>query len=419
MNVLIKQARIVAPHSGHHGRLADIFIENGIIREISDTITVENAEIIAAENLHVSTGWMDVFADFADPGFEQNETIFTGAASAAAGGFTDVMVIPNTNPVVSAKAQVEYILKKSAGLAVNIYPIGAVTQNTQGSQLAEMYDMQHSGCIAFSDGIHALQDPGIILKALQYVTAIDKTIIQLPCHSSIGHNGLMNEGIMSTRLGLPGLPAVAEELMIHQCIQFVQYSGSKLHFTGVSTQNGIHQILHAKKTGLPVSFSVTPYHGYFCDEDLKDYDTNLKLNPPLRTVTDKEAVQKALSDGMVDCIASHHIPLHKDYKDCEFEYAKCGMNGLQTAFGAINSFHQHLEILIRQLTIAPRTIFGLDMPLLEPGAKACLTLFNPALEYHFEKGALLSKSSNTAFDGKKLKGKVLGILNNQQMVLAK
>lgn len=419
MNVLIKQARIVAPHSGHHGRLADIFIEDGIIKNIDDSIVAENAEIVAAENLHVSTGWMDVFADFADPGFEQNESMATGAAAAAAGGFTDVMLIPNTNPVVSAKSQVEYILKKAEGLAVNIYPIGSVTQNAKGTNLAEMYDMQHSGCIAFSDGNSPIQNSGILLKAFQYVNAIDKTIIQMPCDYSIGSSGLMNEGVVSTKLGLHGLPAVAEELMIHQCIQLLQYTGSKLHLTGVSTQKGIEQILHAKKSGLNISFSVTPYHGYFCDEDLKDYDTNLKLNPPLRTLTDKEAVQKALSDGMVDCIASHHIPLHKDYKDCEFEYAKCGMNGLQTAFGAINSFHQHLEILIRQLTIAPRTIFGLDMPLLEPGAKACLTLFNPALEYHFEKGALLSKSSNTAFDGKKLKGKVLGILNNQQMVLAK
>ena len=415
MNVLIKQARIVAPHSGNHGRIADIFIEDGIIRKIEDTITVENTKVLQAENLHVSIGWMDVFANFSDPGLEQNESIDTGAASAAAGGFTHVMLVPNTSPVISAKAQVEYILKKAEGHSVSIYPIGAVTQNAKGSNLAEMYDMHNSGCIAFSDGIHPLQNPGILLKALQYVTAIDKTIIQMPCNTSMGNHGLMNEGLVSTRLGLPGIPAIAEELMIHQCIQLLQYTGSKLHLTGVSTQKGIEQITDAKKMGLHISFSVTPYHGYFCDEDLSNYDTNLKLDPPLRTSADKEAIRNAISGGIVDCIASHHFPLHSDYKDCEFENAQCGMIGLQSVFGAIHSIHTNLEILIRQLTIAPRKIFGLSIPLPEPGANACFTLFNPAKEYIFEKEMLVSKSANTAFAGQKLKGEVLGIINNNKI----
>lgn len=417
MKVLIKQAHIICSSSPFHGQVKDILIIDGIIDKIADNITENAEEIIANDNMHVSIGWMDVFAHFTDPGYEHKETLATGAAAAAAGGFTDVMIVPNTNPAVSSKSQVEYIVQKSVALPVNIYPIASITKNTEGTALAEMYDMHASGAIAFSDGTQPVQSPGLLLKALQYVLAINATIIQVPDDKSISAHGLMNEGIASTRLGLPGKPAIAEELMIVRDIELLKYTKSKLHITGVSTKKGIELIAVAKKEGLNISCSATPYHGWFCDEDLAAYDSNLKVNPPLRTRADMMAVRQAIQDGTVDCIASHHFPQHWDDKTCEFEYAKNGMIGLQTLFAAVNSFENDLPKLIDQLTIAPRNIFGLALPQIKEGNLACITLFNPLQQYIFEERMILSKSHNSPFIGKTLKGKVIGIINKNKTVI--
>ena len=417
MKVLIKQAHIICSSSPFHGQVKDILIIDGIIDKIADNITENAEEIIANDNMHVSIGWMDVFAHFTDPGYEHKETLATGAAAAAAGGFTDVMIVPNTNPAVSSKSQVEYIVQKSVALPVNIYPIASITKNTEGTALAEMYDMHASGAIAFSDGTQPVQSPGLLLKALQYVLAINATIIQVPDDKSISAHGLMNEGIASTRLGLPGKPAIAEELMIARDIELLKYTKSKLHITGVSTKKGIELIAAAKKEGLNISCSATPYHGWFCDEDLAAYDSNLKVNPPLRTRADMMAVRQAIQDGTVDCIASHHFPQHWDDKTCEFEYAKNGMIGLQTLFAAVNSFENDLPKLIDQLTIAPRNIFGLALPQIKEGNLACITLFNPLQQYIFEERMILSKSHNSPFIGKTLKGKVIGIINKNKTVI--
>ena len=417
MKVLIKQANIICSSSPFNGQVKDILITDGLIEKIADNLQENADEIIANDNMHVSIGWMDVFAHFNDPGYEQKETLATGAAAAAAGGFTDVMIVPNSNPSVSSKSQVEYIIQKSLQLPVNIYPIASITKNTEGAALAEMYDMFASGAIAFSDGTQPIQSPGLLLKALQYVLAIDAAIIQLPDDKSISAHGLMNEGIASTRLGLAGKPAIAEELMIARDIELLKYTKSRLHITGVSTKKGIELIAVAKQQGVNISCSVTPYHGWFCDEDLADYDTNLKVNPPLRTRADMMAIRKAVQDGTVDCIASHHMPQHWDDKTCEFEYAKNGMIGLQTLFGAVNNFENDLQKLISQLTIAPRNIFGLTIPEIKEGTKACLTLFNPSQEYIFEEKMILSKSHNSPFIGKKLKGIVIGVINKNKTVL--
>ncbi|MEJ7589907.1 MAG: dihydroorotase, partial [Ferruginibacter sp.] len=359
-----------------------------------------------------------------DPGFEYRENIETGSLAAAAGGFTDVMVVPNTDPVISAKSQVEYIVQKSSVSGVTIYPIGAVSKNAAGKELAEMYDMANSGSISFSDGLHAIQDGGLLLKALQYVKTIDATIIQLPDDKSIGGGGLMNEGIISTRLGLPGKPVMAEELMVARDIELTRYAGSRLHFTGISSAKSLDYIKKARATGLKITCSVTPYHLFFCDEDLLQYDTNLKVNPPLRTREDTLALVAGLFDGSIDCVASHHIPQNYDSKVCEFEYAKNGMIGLESLFGVIGAVLQDarsaywpLEKFIDCLSIAPRNIFGLPVPEITAGAKAVLTLFNPATEFIFEEKDIRSKSRNSAFIGKRLKGKVIGIINGNKIHL--
>ncbi len=419
MKVLIKQATITCSSSPLNGQVRDILLNNGVIETIASSINETADEIFTAPNLHVSLGWMDIFAQFGDPGFEHRETMQTGAAAAAAGGFTDVMILPNTNPSVSSKSVVEYIIQKSAGLPVNVYPIANITKNAAGKELTEMYDMFASGAIAFSDGTQAVQSPGVLLKALQYILPLPVSILQLPDDQSLSTHGLINEGIVSTQLGLPGKPVIAEELMIARDIELLRYTNSRLHITGVSSKKGIALINAAKQEGLHITCSVSPAHLYFCDEDLVTYDTNLKLNPPLRTRADRDGLQQAFKAGQIDCVASHHQPGHWDDKTCEFEYAKTGMIGLETAFAVANGFAKNIAALVEQLTVAPRRIFGLPLPEIKEGQAACLTLFDPEASFTLEAKDIRSTSKNSAFIGKKLKGKVLGIVNKNQISFCK
>jgi len=416
MKLLIKQAKIICSNTTLHNEIKDIFIEDGVIKNIANYLDVQADKTITSENLHVSIGWMDVFAQFSDPGYEYRESLETGVEAAAAGGFTNVMIAPNTNPTLSSKTQIEYIVQKGSPLAVTIHPIGSISKNTEGKELAEMYDMHQSGAIAFSDGTNSLQNAGIMIKAMQYVLANESVIIQIPDDKSIAANGLINEGVISTQLGLPGKPAIAEELMISRDIELAKYTNSKLHITGVSTRRSIEIINEAQQLGVNITVSATPYHAYFCDEDLIGYDTNLKVNPPLRTQNDMLAVREAIAEGVINCIASHHIPLHLDEKNCEFEYAKFGMIGLENVFGVLNSYTKNIETLINQLTINPRIIFGLPIPNIAEGEKACLTVFDPTIEYTFEQLDIKSKSTNNPFVGKTLKGKVMGIINNSKTI---
>ena len=422
MKVLIKQAIIISSSSPFNGQPKDILITDGKIATIVDSVNEAADMVIDQKGLHVSIGWMDIFSQFCDPGLEYRETLETGAKAAAAGGFTDIMVLPNTNPVVDTKSQVEYIIQKVRSLSVNIYPIGAITQKTAGTNLAEMYDMQNSGAIAFGDGTTSVQNAGLLMKALQYIKSFKGILIQVPDDNTIGTYGLMNEGIISTKLGLPGKPAIAEELMVARDIKLAKYAGSKLHFTGVSTAKSLEYIKRAKDAGINLTCSVTPYHLYFCDEDMQTYDTNLKVNPPLRTKEDRAALIKGLINGTIDCIASHHQPQDWDGKTCEFEYAKYGMIGLESLFGVVWPIVQGqwtITQLMEVLSNAPRKIFGLEIPEIKEGGFACLTLFNPEQEYIFHEKMIHSKSKNSAFVGKMLNGKVYGIINGDKIEMNK
>jgi dihydroorotase len=416
MDIVLKGVTVVDPSSPFHLQTTDVFIQNGFIAEIGNFS--RNAEdVIAFEDLHVSPGFADVFSHFCDPGQEQRETLESGALSAAYGGYTDVMILPNTTPAAHHKAGVEYVVQRSQRLPVNVHPIGAVTKNTEGKELAEMYDMRDSGAVAFSDGLSPLQSSGIAVKALQYLKAIDKILIQLPDDGSLSAHGLMNEGIVSTRLGLPGKPAIAEELMISRDLELAKYTSSKLHITGVSTAKGIQLIKAAKETGVDVTCSVTPYHLFFNDDDLRDYDTNLKVSPPLRTKADCDALKDALLNGTIDCIASHHLPQHSDNKVVEFEYAKNGMIGLETCFAAVRTAVPQLSLqqLVRLFSIAPKKIFALPQTSVQVGQAASLSLFLPNAEW--TPSSFQSKSKNSAFIGKTLKGKPLGVFHKGGLLL--
>jgi len=421
MNILLRKVFIAHPASSHHQSVKDILLVNGIIQQIANHINADADIIIEEEGLTTTAGWIDIFSHFNDPGHEYKETLQTGAAAAAAGGFTQVFTLPNTKPVVDNKSQVEYVVQKSKDLPVTLHPLGAITKGTDGKDLAEMYDMQHSGAIAFSDGTSPVQSPGLFLKALQYIKAFDGILIQIPTDKSIGQYGLINEGIVSTRLGLPGIPAIAEEIIILRDIELLKYTNSKLHITGVSTAKGIALIQQAKEAGLAVTCSVTPYHLYFSDEDLQTYDTNLKVNPPLRPAEDVQALREAVLNGWVDSIASHHLPQDWDNKTCEFEYAKYGMLGLQTSYAAVQTVLPQLtaEQVSRLFSANARSIFNIPDVTIEEGAVAELSLFSPKQHTSLTTDNNRSKSFNTAFAGKTLNGKVIGIIHKGNLYLNK
>lgn len=417
MNILIRKAVIIEPGSSLNGKTKDILIVNGSITRIDDHIDNQADQVIEQQHLCISPGWVDVFAHFCDPGFEFKETLQSGADAAASGGYTHVLILPNTNPVIHNKSQIEYIKEKSRSFAVHIHPIGAVSKNAEGKELAEMYDMFSSGAVAFGDGLKPVQSSGLLLKALQYVKAFNGVIIQLPDDKNIGTHGLMNEGIVSTRLGLPGKPAIAEEMMVARDIELADYTGSQLHFTGISSQKSLQHIRSAKQKGLQVSCSVTPYHLFFTDEDLTGYDTNLKVNPPLRPSREREALLQEVQEGLVDTISSHHQPQEWDSKTCEFEYAGYGMIGLETAFGVAGTLGISAERWVEMCAVNARKIFNLPKTGIAEGVSADITLFNPEHNYVFEEKHIRSKSKNSPFIGKTLKGKAIGIINGEKVFL--
>ena len=420
MKILIKQVTIADNNSTHNKQEKDILIEDGIVKRIDHQIE-EEAEIFQGKNYFISPGWVDVFSHGCDPGYEHKETLETLAAAAVAGGYTQVFVLPNTNPAVQSKAQVEYIVQKSKSLPVNIHPLGALSKNIEGKELAEMYDMRNSGAIAFTDGTQPVQTAGLLLKALQYVKAFDGVVIQIPLDKSIGTNGLMNEGIVSTRLGLPGTPAMAEEIMVARDIKLSRYTESKLHFTGVSSAKSLEYIMRGKEGGIQVTCSVAPYHLFFCDEDLETYDTHLKVNPPLRSRNDMMALRDAVLKGYVDCIASHHIPQDWDSKTCEFEYAKNGMIGLQTAYAAIQTILPDLsaEKIASLFSTNARKIFGLNEIIIEEGNAAEFTLFSTKSKTVFTADNNKSRSSNSPFINTALNGYVAGVISKGKIILNK
>ena len=419
MDILLKAVTIIDPLSPFDSQTTDIFIKDGIISSISDSHLQNADQVIDKPGLFISPGWVDIFSHFSDPGHEYKETLESGAAAAVAGGFTDVFLVPNTTPPVHNKSGVAYLVQKSKALPVSIHPIGAVTKHIEGKEFAEMYDMQQSGAVAFSDGLNSIQSSGVLLKALQYVQAIDKTIIQLPDDKNISPNGLINEGVLSTQLGLPGKPAIAEELMISRDIELVRYTGSKIHFTGISTKGSVELIRKAKTDKLNVTCSVTPYHLCFLDEDLASYDTNLKVNPPLRTSADRQALMDGIKDGTIDCITSHHLPEDVDHKVVEFEYAANGMIGLQTCFAAVCTAIPELspDRIVELFSSNARQIFELETCTIDLNKLACLTIFSREESWMPEKSSNLSKSANSAFFNKKLNGRSLGIINKGNLFL--
>lgn len=412
MTILVRKATIKDQHSSHHNQLRDILISHGVVSEIAPKIDTTADQVIEAEGLYLSPGWVDIFVSGNDPGFEFKDDLNSTAASAAKGGFTHVFLTPNTQPVVQNKATAQYISDKKTASAVALHPIGAVTKNTEGKELTEMVDMKNAGAIAFGDGKKSIQSAGLLIKALQYVKAFDGVIMQLPDDQSVAPHGLMNEGVVSTQIGLPGKPALAEEIMVSRDIELLRYTNSKLHITGITLASSVELIKKAKADGLNITCS-TPLHNLVFNETelLKGYNTNLKVNPPLRSEDNRLALIEAVKTGVIDCVTTHHTPQNKDAKICEFEYAGYGALGLEAAFGILNTIGFGEEEILNAICYNPRKIFGLSSAI-EKGTKADFTLFESGSTSSFQKEQLCSKSENCPYIGLATKGTVKAVILN-------
>lgn len=422
MLVLIRGAKVSDPASEFHGKVTDILLEDGIIKTVKGSIKTKADTVIEAAGLNVSPGWVDVLADYSEPGYEHKETIASGLNAAAAGGFTDVLLSPNTNPVTGSKSTVQYLLQKAKGHIVNLHPLGVVSTNAEGKTLAEMLDMHSNGALAFTDGWKPIQSAGLMLKALEYVRAFNGVVLQLPVDASLAEGGQMHEGPVSTKLGMAGIPVMAESLVIHRDIELLRYTGSRLHITGVSTAEGLALIRQAKAEGLDISCSVTPYHLALTDESLNTYSSLYKVSPPLRPEADRQALIAGLNDGTIDCIASHHRPQDWDAKEKEFEYASNGMNLQEISFQVIwNAVAKEvaLDKLVAALSSNPRRIFGLPGGNIKEGGEAALTVFSADTSFSLQEDKIRSASRNNPFTGKELKGNVVGVINKGNVHLNK
>lgn len=410
-SILIKHARIVAPGQINNGKSTDILIENGIISKIEHSIIHDQATVYQSPELLVAPGFMDLHAHLSDPGFEYKETLESGAAAAAAGGYTAVLTMPDNNPVTHSKSQVEYIIKRSAALPAKIYPAGAVTVKLEGKELAEMYDMYQAGALAFTDANHPIAHAGVLLRALQYSSNFGARI-HVRCEDpQLAYGGQMNEGINSTQLGLKGIPAVAEEVMLAHHLAIAEYAQTPIHIMAVSSAGSVELIRNAKKKGLPVTAAVHASHLLFTDDRLTEFDTNFKLSPPLRTHHDRDALVAGVLDGTIDCITSGHRPEDTECKVLEFDLATPGMNTLETNFSmlcAVGKFNP--EQLVNALSVQPRKVTGIKVPQIEVGQPAEITLFDCTQKWIYRKEQAKSKGMNSPLFDQELEGVILGTI---------
>lgn len=416
MNILLKSAKIVAPNNKElHLKKRDIFIKNGVIEDIAANLDVQGkTKVIQYKNLHVSLGWFDSCVSFGEPGYEERETIENGLYTAAMSGFTDIVLNPNTNPLPDSSSDIVFLKNASKNAATTLHALGTLTVKSEGESLAELYDMKTAGAVGFYDYKLPLRNSNLLKIALQYAHNFNGLVHSFPMDLQIAGKGIVNEGEVSTKLGLKGIPNLAEELNIVRDLFILEYSGGKLHIPTISTANSVKLIAEAKKKGLDVSCSVAVHNLCFTDDTLTEFDSHFKLMPPLRTQLDRKALIKGLKDGTIDFVTTDHRPMDIEHKRVEFDNASDGTIGLESAFGMLNQIFD-LDTTISLLTKG-RERYGIETPVLKVGENAALTLFDPDQEYTFEEEDILSNSKNSCFVGSKLKGKVYGIVSNNQII---
>ena len=416
MKLIIRNATVVDTFSPHHLEAIDLKINGNTIEEIGKQLTLsDDYKVIELEDLHISPGWFDSSVSLGEPGFEERETIQNGLQVAAKSGFTAIALQPNTFPVLDNQAQIRFVKEKARANAVEVYPIGAFTKNAEGTDLAELFDMKRAGAIAFGDYGKAISNANLLKIGLQYAQDFDGLVISFPQDYKIKGNGVVHEGSVSTRLGLKGIPALAEELMVARDLFLLEYTGGKLHIPTISSAHAVELIRNAKAKGLAVTCSVSVHHLVFTDDRLDGFDTRYKVSPPLRDNFNRKALIQGVLDNTIDMITSDHNPMDIEHKKMEFDLAKNGTIGLESAFGALQTVLP-MEVIITKFNRGKR-VFGLEQSIIDKNQLANFTFFNPKKKWNFSKEAILSKSKNSAFLGYEMLGKVYGIYNNEQLIL--
>ncbi|MCL7987376.1 dihydroorotase [Sphingobacterium sp. lm-10] len=407
--VLITSATLVLPGHAYHLSEVDVLLEDGIINSIGNQQTnkQDNWEVIDAKGNYIAPGFFDLNANFGEPGLETKEDLQTGIAAAAAGGFTGIAIHPNTNPAIYTRSEVALLINESRGASVDVYPIGAISKKRQGEELAELYDMKLAGALAFSDGDRPVQQAGLMSRALLYSKGFDGLIMSFAQDESIAGGNKMNEGPVSTYLGMKGIPNLAEELMISRDLKLAAYHDARIHFSTLSTAEGVALIRQAKQNGLRVSCDVAAHHLLLTDESVQSFDSNFKVSPPLRTQTDVDALLQGVRDGVIDAVVSQHTPHEVEFKEVEFHIASDGIASLQTVLPTLVSAGLSAEEIVTALSIRSRAAVGVKLPTFEQGEIANFVLFDPNGKWIFDKTTNRSKASNSPWFGQELQGKVV------------
>jgi dihydroorotase len=415
MKVLIQSAKIVSPGSPYHLKRKNVVISGGRITEIGDKIYSAD-RVIEADGMLLSIGWMDLGAFVGDPGLEHKEDLLSLTKAAAAGGFTEVVLLPNTQPAVQSKNEISYITQANTTRLVQLHAMAAVTKNCKGEELTEMIDLHEAGAVAFTDGLKSLVHTDLFLKSLQYIQKFDGLLIDHSEDHWLNLFGQMHEGENSTSLGLKGMPRIAEEIAVRKNLELLEYAGGRLHLSRISTGRTVDLIRSAKKKGMKVSCDVVGYQPLLDDSYLEDFDTNYKLNPPLREKIDNDALIKGLKDGTIDALSSGHLPQDDESKLLEFDHADFGITNLQTFASQLTQLCKWVDVedLIAKVTTAPRLILQLPVPVIEVDEKANLTLFDPNREWRLDEKTNFSKSKNSPWWGQELKGKAVAVFNNNK-----
>lgn len=420
MSLLLKQVKVVDPQSPYNGQVVDIRIQEGKIRAIHPNISVGNATVWEAEGMCVSMGWLDLGTQIGDPGFEHKEDLESASKAATTGGFTAIACLPNTQPTIQSKSEVLYIKNRTLQDIVDFYPIGAISKGCEGKDMAELMDMHQLGAVAFSDGSHSVQNSGMMMRGLLYAKPFEGLLMNHPHDTEIAGKGFVHEGVISTSLGLTGIPALSEEMMVQRDLHLVEYAEGRLHFSNISSKGSVDLIRKKKAEGLDITASVNPMNLVYTDDTLVDFDSHYKVYPPLRSEIDRQALIEGLKDGTIDVICSNHTPQDLESKQLEFTYADFGVIMLETTYALLKT---HLkdelsdELLVEKLALNPRKLLKLPYHAIQEGNIANLTVFQPNKSWTVQKRDLKSKSKNTPLIGQNMTAKVMGIVNNGQFKL--
>lgn len=415
MKIKIKSAKILDPNSSSNGKVRNVIIQNGKITDITEANVKSDVEIMG-KDLKVSPGWVDLWTSFGDPGNEQKEDLKTGLQVASAGGFTGVTLLPNTIPPIQTKNDISYVTSQNASSITQVYPMGSVTVNNEGDSFTEMLDLNDAGANVFSDGLHPINKADILLRTLLYLQKTDGLLINKPGDLSLNKFGVMHEGKMSTILGMKGMPRIAEEIMISRDIMILGYTGGRLHFANISSAGSVDLIRKAKKAGLNVSCDVAVYSLLFDDSSLSTFDSNYKVDPPIREKSDIKALKKGLKDGTIDAITTSHQPQDVESKNMEYDLAEFGMLGLQTFLPMLLSSDTGLswDEIIQKISINPNSLLQREQSKIEKGETAEITVFSDTEVWEYNEKSNVSKSMNSPLLDQKLKGKVKAVFNNKK-----